>query len=654
MNFLISFILAIWETITVPSSVSSVLPQSPQSPQSPEHPQHHSIWDRIRYTPAIIRLSARSNAECFLKILPSANLHFHSCYSTFECARLDVPLDWKNEATDSQRVAIALIRLPAKVDVSDPRYGGSILINPGISNDHSLRNVIYGSTCPSSADTAFLGGPGGSGIKFARLHGNNLQTIVDSPFSPDDAESTRIEKYFDIIAFDPRGVGFTTPSFTCFANAQQRWLWQVASETDGLLGSSDVAFSRMWARKKALAETCYSQVGDEGIGTRMNTPIIAMDMAAIVEALARWRGKWTQFSQPIREPQNPIEKPDLRLYKLQYWGFSYGTLLGETFASMYPHLVGRLVLDGIVDSDRHYAGTWDGNINDADAIMERFSIYCYQAGPDKCDLFSEKGPRYIQSSLDDIVAFARNTTKSVLSAHGPEIVTYSDVQKIIRDSLYEPFKEFDGLARALNNLANGDGSIIANRKQTSPPQDIFFEPADYAEEVVGAISCSDGPDQSNTTKGEFVEYWQKMRHQSIYLGDRWSQNRLLCLFWKTRLEFTYSALKHTLTTIGISKGPIGVLTEPILFIGNSLDPVTSLDKYANLDIKSTKSATYINTLFFAKCQKDESQVSWVESHPTKLRRSSVTCNTLSLHRKSCSTLFSNRHTSNSWDVVPGL
>lgn len=117
-----------------------------------------------------------------------------------------------------------------------------------------------------------------------------------------------------------------------------------------------MAFSRMWARKKALAEACYVQAGDEGISARMNTPIVAMDMAAIVEALARWRGEWTQFSHPIQEPQNPMEQSDLGLHKLQYWGFSYGTLLGETFASMYPHLVGRLVLDGVVDSDRHYAG----------------------------------------------------------------------------------------------------------------------------------------------------------------------------------------------------------------------------------------------------------------------------------------------------------
>lgn len=185
-------------------------------------------------------------------------------------------------------------------------------------------------------------------------------------------------------------------------------------------------------------------------------------------------------------------------------------------------------------------GTWDGNINDADAIIERFSIYCYHAGPNKCHLFSEKGPQHIQSWLDDIITFSKNTTKSVLSTHGPEIVTYSDVQKIIRDSLYEPFKAFDGLARALHNLAYGDGSIIANQKRISSPQTPSFEPADYAEETVAAISCTDGPDQTNTTKEEFIKYWQKMRHQSIYLGDRWSQNRLICLFWKTRPNFIYS------------------------------------------------------------------------------------------------------------------
>ncbi|KAJ5656089.1 hypothetical protein N7507_008039 [Penicillium longicatenatum] len=438
----------IWEAISGQFPVSSL------SPQTPHLPLHHSIWDHI---------------------VPSANLHFHPCYDNFECARLAVPLNWNN-ASDSE-VAVALIKIPAKVDVSDPRYGGSVLINPGIHYARILHNGWHDNSKPGVS-----GGPGGSGVNLARLHGKNIQTIIDSPLSPDDPES-KFEKYFDIVAFDPRGVGFTTPSFTCFVNSQQRLFWQIASATDGLPGSSNMAFSRTWARKKALAEVC-DKVGDERISTRINTPVVAMDLAAIVKALAVWMEERTGN---CHQESN----------KLQYWGFSYGTLLGETFASMYPQLVGRLVLDGVVDSDLHYAGTFDRDIYDADAIMERFSVYCHRAGPLKCPLFSEKGPEYILSSLDTIVAYSKNTTKSVVSAHGPEIVTYNDIQRIIRDSLYQPFKEFEGLAHALHNLANGDGSIIANRKQVSS---LFFEPTDYAEETVGAISCTDGLDQTNMTK----------------------------------------------------------------------------------------------------------------------------------------------------------
>lgn len=246
------------------------------------------------------------------------------------------------------RVAVAIVKLPAQVDVNDPRYGGSILINPGMFLPNPSRFLL--GTCTEIEFSS--GGPGGSGIKLALLHGRNIQRIVDSPVSPDESLANG-EKYFDIIGFDPRSVGFTTPSFTCFSNPHQRRSWQIASEVDGLLGSSDAALGHMWARKRALAETCYAQMGDEAISFAMNTPVVAMDMVTIVESLSRWRRQSIQTTHPIRSSQT-LMKNDLD--KLQYWGFSYGTLLGQTFASMYPHLVGRVVLDGVVDSDRHYSG----------------------------------------------------------------------------------------------------------------------------------------------------------------------------------------------------------------------------------------------------------------------------------------------------------
>ncbi|KAJ8062496.1 hypothetical protein OCU04_009026 [Sclerotinia nivalis] len=133
--------------------------------------------------------------------------------------------------------------------------------------------------------------------------------------------------------------------------------WNVASDAEGLLGSSSAAFELMWARKHALADACYSRIavdenGEEALGAHMSTPVVAMDMKAIVEALSNSRlrteslSRWQKFTQSSK-----IESVD----KIQYWGFSYETLLGETFAAMYPELVGRMVLDGVVDTNRHYA-----------------------------------------------------------------------------------------------------------------------------------------------------------------------------------------------------------------------------------------------------------------------------------------------------------
>lgn len=68
------------------------------------------------------------------QIEPSPSLYFHDCFDSFRCSRLEVPLDWTSPVKDKRRAAIALTMLPAKVPVTDSRYGGSILINPGNSS----------------------------------------------------------------------------------------------------------------------------------------------------------------------------------------------------------------------------------------------------------------------------------------------------------------------------------------------------------------------------------------------------------------------------------------------------------------------------------------------------------------------------------------
>lgn len=61
---------------------------------------------------------------------PSRSLDFISCYDRFECECLDVPLDWTGKES-GRRAAVTIIRFPAKISVTDTRFGGAILVNSG-------------------------------------------------------------------------------------------------------------------------------------------------------------------------------------------------------------------------------------------------------------------------------------------------------------------------------------------------------------------------------------------------------------------------------------------------------------------------------------------------------------------------------------------
>ncbi|MDQ1710653.1 MAG: hypothetical protein QOE45_103 [Frankiaceae bacterium] len=200
----------------------------------------------------------------------AATLSWKGCGDGFECARLTVPRDYAAPAGGD--VTISVIRLKAR---QQSRRIGSLVLNPG--------------------------GPGGSGIEFARGARQLLPNeILDR---------------FDTVSFDPRGVGESTP-VDCLDDAQLDRL--VAADPTPDTPAERAALFDL-SREEALA--CGRKSGPL-------LPFVAtVDTAKDLDVL----------------------RAALRDQKLTYVGFSYGTLLGARYAEQFPGHIRALVLDGAVD-----------------------------------------------------------------------------------------------------------------------------------------------------------------------------------------------------------------------------------------------------------------------------------------------------------------
>lgn len=205
-------------------------------------------------------------------ILPSDTLKWHKCYDSLECARFSVPLDWLSPS-DSRRVVLAVVRKNA----TDQRnYLGPLFVNPG--------------------------GPGGSGVEWVKESGEFLQIAAGANH--------------DVISWDPRGVGATTPSAHCWSNPQEAQIWEMGKL--GLVDSHLGMLNDLYARWSISNAQCEAKMGE--LLNYAGTTSVARDMFAISEALG--------------------------LEKIRYWGQSYGTVLGGTFAAMYPDKIERMLVDG--------------------------------------------------------------------------------------------------------------------------------------------------------------------------------------------------------------------------------------------------------------------------------------------------------------------
>jgi pimeloyl-ACP methyl ester carboxylesterase len=270
-------------------------------------------------------------------------LTWSNCGSGMQCGSAKAPLDWKDPGAGG--IDLALVR---HVTTDGSRIG-SLLVNPG--------------------------GPGGSGYDFVK---DSLDYAVDA----------RLKKSFDIVGFDPRGVGRST-AVKCYDPAEMdQYLFGLTSVARG----TDAWISEQEKVATDFGEACAKNTG--ALLGEVDTVSAAHDLDLLRAVLG-----------------------DTQLH---YLGYSYGTYLGATYADLYPKKVGRLVLDGALDPAASY---FDVSITQAQGFESALRAYLKDclAGAD-CPF---------DGSVDD----AMGTIGALLKSVDASPITATDGRQVGADTL---------------------------------------------------------------------------------------------------------------------------------------------------------------------------------------------------------------------------
>ncbi|KAM6503183.1 TAP-like domain containing protein, partial [Amanita muscaria] len=360
------------------------------------------------------------------------------------------------------------------------------------------------------------GGPGGSGVQFVLEVAPIFRAILGNAF--------------DLVGFDPRGVSRSLPAVSFFNSSADRDVFLSRLSVYSVINASTNSIAEGVAGAHiigALAEATNSNTG--GYLDNINTEFTARDMLTITQAHGR--------------------------DKLQYWGFSYGSVLGATFAALFPDKVERLIIDGVDDAENYYTTAWLANLLDTDKVMQTFFDGCFAAGPSNCAFYASS-PEAISQNLQQIYKSVASRPIFVVSnstsSYG--VVDYSVVRISVFSALYQPYALFAPLAQSLAALSKGDGRAIWDLTQSGGPSDISVDP-----EI--AIICNDGNSIPGTIE-DAESHFNDLQKISQF-ADSWASIRLLCSGWP-------ALPKHF-------RGPFTVNTSfPLLVIGNTADPVTPL------------------------------------------------------------------------------
>lgn len=411
-----------------------------------------------------------------------------------ECAELIVPLDYSAPAGET--ISIAVARVPA---TDAARRIGSILSNPG--------------------------GPGGAGVESLPL----LYAALP------EALAAR----FDFVAFDPRGIGLSTP-VRCFTSIAERTAFFNAVPTVPI-GPDQVA------ERQRVTEEIARRCGERNASLlpHLSTTNVARDM--------------DRLRQTVGDDQTT------------YLASSYGTYLGQTYANLFPDRIRAMVLDGVIDplayANAEY-GTSDVFGPDTSPFLrilspqasygalEQFIARCADAGPSYC-AFAAASAADTRAKFDALMERLHAQPVVAASAAGTLTITYSIAIEAVRGALYAA-PTWSGFAQGLQRLEQGDAAefLAATHSLPTPLPTIYRN----GEEATPSSLCVDT--DTPRTPALFEQMVLRASERTPYFGATWAFLTQPCIFWPARDTDRYV-------------GPWNVPTRAtILLISRRYDPAT--------------------------------------------------------------------------------
>jgi pimeloyl-ACP methyl ester carboxylesterase len=400
-------------------------------------------------------------------------LRWQPCDKGFQCARLLVPVDYQRPG--GRRFSLPVIRLRA---TRPAQRIGSLVINPG--------------------------GPGGSGVSYAL----QARSVIAAP----------VRARFDIVGFDPRGVGASEPSVHCLSGPQlDRYFATNDSPSTPAQLASVVAGARLFARGcEAISGALLPYLG---------TRNAARDMDVLRAALGD--------------------------AKLTYLGKSYGTYLGTWYAQLFPSHVRALVLDGAVDPEGSGLSMDTVQGQGFQVALRSFTADCLTRAD--CPL-GHQGVGAAVARIQSLVAQAnrRPLTNHLDRQPADGAMLLNGIATALYSQTYWPALRA-GLAQAFG----GDGTVLVELANALYERNARGQYSNLADADM-AVSCLDRP------WPKALATWQSAARAAAKAAPLFGQpitwGNLPCAYWPVR--------SYPLTPIHAAGAP------PILVIGNKRDPAT--------------------------------------------------------------------------------